>query len=48
MALVTLQTIFQEAFPAYEAFPENWRNFWRQAVSHLTIITCDDNQKTTN
>jgi TnpA family transposase len=31
-----------------EASPKNWRNFWRQAVSHLTIITCDDNQKTTN
>ena len=30
------------------ASPENWRNFWRQAVSHLMIITCDDNQKTTN
>jgi hypothetical protein len=28
------------------ASPENWRNFWRQAVSHLSIITYDDNQKT--
>ena len=22
----------------HEASPENWRNFWRQAVSHLSIL----------
>jgi hypothetical protein len=37
---------FQIAPPAQLASPENWRNFWRQAVSHLTIITCESNQKT--
>jgi len=28
------------------ASPENWRNFWRQAVSHLSRITYEPNQKT--
>src|SRR6266508_2907023 len=27
---------------AYQANPENWRNFWRQTASRLTIITCDN------
>ena len=31
-----------------KASQKNWRNFWRQAVSHLSIITYDDNQKTNN
>src|SRR4030095_1952654 len=26
------------------ASPKNWRNFWRQAVSHLSIITYEPNQ----
>jgi hypothetical protein len=43
VALVIGNSAYQYRLP-----PENWRNFWRQAVSHSTIITCDDNQKTTN
>jgi hypothetical protein len=30
----------------YLASPKNWRNFGRQAVSHLSIITYEANQKT--
>jgi hypothetical protein len=37
---------FQIAPPAQLASPENWRNFWRQAVSHLSRITYEPNQKT--
>ena len=31
-----------------KASRKKWRNFGRQAVSHLSIITYDDNQKTNN
>jgi hypothetical protein len=31
---------------AQMASPKNWRNFGCQAVSHLSIITCEVNQKT--
>jgi transposase-like protein len=31
-----------------QAFSVIWRNFGRQPVSHLLVITCDDNQKTNN
>jgi hypothetical protein len=44
--VIQIELIRGKQVPRLLAFPKNWRNFVRQAVSPLSIAICEDNQKT--